>query len=131
MAAERMLALGDYRFSLDTAAYQELRRSLEYRWSKQERLGRRPAWQYLGSGEESIELTGVIYPEYRGGLEQVARLEAEAGRGQPLILNDENGKVWGKWVVLRLEETRSLFGAGGAPRKIEFTLELRRYGEET
>jgi len=40
---ETMMALGDYRFSVDTAAYQELKRSQAYRWQPQERLLRRPA----------------------------------------------------------------------------------------
>ena len=42
MAADYMLALGAYRFSVDTAAYQELRRTAEYRWRAQERLGKPP-----------------------------------------------------------------------------------------
>ena len=39
--SETMMALGAYRFSLTSAAYQELSRSNAYRWQTQERLHRR------------------------------------------------------------------------------------------
>ena len=49
---ETMMALGSYRFSIDSAAYQELKHSQAYRWQAQERLQRRPAMQFVGAGEE-------------------------------------------------------------------------------
>lgn len=130
MAAEYMLALGEYRFSVDTAAYKELIRASDYRWQAQERLGKRPAQQYLGPGEESIELPGVIYPAYKGGLGQLDAMRAEAGKGQPLMLTSGNGEVLGKWCITRVEETRSLFHADGVPRKKQFRVQIVRYGED-
>ena len=47
---EIMMALGEFRFALDTAAYDRLRRSDTYRWQAQDRLGRRPAQQFTGHG---------------------------------------------------------------------------------
>lgn len=47
-------------FNLDTAAFDELKRSNEYRWASQERLSRRPAPQAVGMGEERLTLTGAI-----------------------------------------------------------------------
>ena len=43
-----MMMLGFYRFSLNTSAYQQFRRSISYRWQSQERLNNNPAMQYLG-----------------------------------------------------------------------------------
>ena len=45
-----MLALGPYRFSLNTSAYQTLKRSSEYRWPSLERIGQEPLLQALGQG---------------------------------------------------------------------------------
>jgi phage tail protein len=59
---ETMMALGSFRFSIETATYQELKRGQSYRWQSQVRLLRRPALQFVGAGSEMIELTGVIYP---------------------------------------------------------------------
>ncbi len=125
-----MIALGAYRFSVETAAYGQLRRTTEYRWPAQERLGRRPALQFVGPGAETIELEGVIYPSYKGGLRQVDKMRAEAGTGRPLMLVGGDGLVLGSWCVERIEETGSVFTSDGAPQKIEFRLSLARYGED-
>ena len=57
-----MMILGVYPFSIHTAAYQELKRKWGWRWVKQDRLGRRPAYQFVGPDGESLSLNGVIYP---------------------------------------------------------------------
>ena len=129
MPAEIMMSLGEYRFSAPTAAYQELTHSTEYRWAAQERLGRLPARQYLGPGDETITLRGVVHPHYKGGLGQIDRMRTEAGRGEPLLLSEGTGRVLGTWVIERIEETRRVLDADGAPRRIEFNLKLTRYGE--
>ena len=130
MPSEHMLKLGDYLFSVSTAAYQEWSHSSEYRWPAQERVGRLPARQYLGPGQEEITLSGVIYPRYKGGLGQLDRMRSEAGRGKPLMLTEGTGRVWGQWVITRVEETRRVFRSDGTPQRVEFRLELARYGEE-
>ena len=130
MASSYLMALGDYRFSLETAAYQELTRSTEYRWQSQDRLRHRPAQQYLGPGREEITLNGMIYPSFRGGLGQLDRMRQEAEKGTPLLLNNSAGRVWGQWVITRVEETQSVFYTDGSPRQVEFRLKLARYGED-
>ena len=55
-------------FNLDTAAFDELKRSSEYRWASQVRLSRRPEQQAVGMGEERITLTGAIFGGFKGGI---------------------------------------------------------------
>ncbi|WP_086930633.1 phage tail protein [Agarilytica rhodophyticola] len=129
--SETMLALGNFRFSLDTAAYSELKRNCAYRWSSVERLDARPARQFIGLGEETINLTGMILPHYKGGLNQIEKLKALAGNGEPLIMVDGKGIAWGNWVALSIEETQTFFTANGLPRKITFTINLGRYGDDS
>ena len=124
-----MIALGGYRFSLDTAAYDTLTRETGWRWSMAERLGSLPAVQYAGPGSEKVELSGTIYPHFRGGLAQLDAMRAEADKGQPLRLVDGRGLYWGLYVITRVSETQSLLGARGEPRRVNFVLELQRYGE--
>lgn len=125
-----MLQLGDYQFSLQTAAPQSLSHAAEYRWAELERAGRLPASQYTGPGPETIELEGTLYPEFAGGLGQLDRMRAEAGRGEPLHLVDYGGNVRGRWVILRVEEGRKVLFPDGTPRRVDFRLSLRRYGED-
>ena len=126
--AEVMLALGAYRFSIDTATYETFRQTTNYRWPSQARLGQMPARQFVGLGEETIELNGVIYPHYAGGLDQLEDLKGEASKGEPLLLTDGLGRVWGQWVVLSIQEEQSFLFSNGASRKLIFTLNITRYG---
>ncbi len=128
MANSVMLGLGDYRFSLETAAYQQFQQSTSYLWPEQQRFGRETSLQYLGQGSKEITLSGVIYPEYRGGFTQLRDMENEALKGVPLLLFTGTGKVLGLWVVLSISETGSIFRKNGAARKIEFNLKLKYYG---
>lgn len=125
-----MMGLGNYRFSLNTSAYQQFRRSIEYRWQSQERQQNNPAMQYLGHGMEQIDLEGTIYPEFRGGLDQIEDMKGAADKGEPLLLIDGMGSIWGRWVITRLEENREVFLKGGIPRKINFRMSISKYGED-
>lgn len=122
-----MMQLGSFQFSIMTAVYQELIRKNEYKWPSQHRFGQRPSRQFVGVGDETMQLPGVIYPEYRGGFQQVEAMRRIAALGQPLLLVDGLGKLWGRWVIESIDEKQSLFAAFGAPRKQEFTLSLARF----
>jgi hypothetical protein len=128
--AEMMMALGDYRFSIDSAAYQQLRRTTEFQWPDQKRLWNNPALQFTGLGNDVIVLEGSVYPTYKGGLEQVEKMRKQAGDGKPLVLVDGHGNHYGQFSITRIEETQTVFLEGGIPRKQEFRLELKRFGDE-
>lgn len=121
-----MMQLGGYQFSINTAAYQELRRRTEYRWPSQDKFGRSPTRQYTGPGDDSITLNGVIFTEYRGGTGQLDEMRSQAEIGLPLLLVDGYGRIMGWWVIESIDETQSTFAAFGRPRKQEFTIQLTR-----
>lgn len=124
-----MMALGDFRFALDTAAYDKFALTQSWRWPKQDRIGRDPALQFVGLDAAEIELDGVIYPTFRGGLDQIEKLRAMADEGKSLMLTDGIGRVWGKWVIERIQDTRSVLIDNGEARRIEFRMTLKAYGE--
>lgn len=131
LGASVMLQLGSFQFGVSTAAYQTLQRTTEYRWPSQDRFGQMAALQYVGPGSDSITLPGVIYPEWRGGLAVVDGLRRLADQGRPQRMVDGRGTILGRWVIERVEEKQSVFADAGVPRKVEFTLNLRRYhGDE-
>ncbi|MGX1184784.1 phage protein U [Pseudomonas sp. F-14 TE3623] len=119
-----------YFFNLDTAAFDELRRSTEFRWASQERLSRRPAQQAVGMGDEKITLKGAIFPGFKGGLKQLDTLRAIGARLEPLSLVTGYGDVLGNWCLKSIEEEQSALMQGGIPRKQGFTLEFVRYGDD-
>ena len=83
--------------------------------------------QHVGQGTETITLPGVIYPEFRGGTGQLDAMREIAGKGEPLSLIDGGGGVMGLFAIERIEEKQAVFAAAGVPRKVEFTLQLRRF----
>lgn len=125
-----MMQLGSFQFGIATAAYLELSRSTEYRWAPQKRFGQLDARQFVGLGDDKVTLPCVVYPEWRGGFDQVENMKAQAATGQPFNLVDGLGKSLGRWVIERVEETHTEFAAAGRPRKMEFTTELSRLPDE-
>ena len=125
--AEVMMQLGFLQFSLDTAAYQRLSRSTEYRWARQPRIGSNDAMQFTGYGPETIELEGVVYPHFKGGLKQVDRMRTQASIGIPLSLVSGAGRVLGLWVVEAISEGQEVFEKKGIPLRQNFTMRIARY----
>ncbi|PKH24153.1 phage tail protein [Pseudomonas sp. 43NM1] len=122
--------LEPYYFNLDTAAFDELSRSTEFRWASQERLSRRPAQQAIGQGEEKMTLKGTIYPGFKGGLKQLDTLRSIGARLQPLTMTTGYGEVIGTWCLKTVSDEQGAFLHGGIPRKQGFTLEFVRYGDD-
>ncbi|MGT3569114.1 phage tail protein, partial [Klebsiella pneumoniae] len=104
-----MMGLGPFRFSLDTAAYQNLERNDEYRWESQERIGRHPALQFIGEGHSTVNIDGVIYPHFRGGFNQIESMRAIAKLGRPLFLVSGSGRIFGMFAITVVDENQSFF----------------------
>ncbi|TDT57183.1 hypothetical protein DFO53_3217 [Enterobacter sp. AG5470] len=124
-----MLALGLFVFMRQTLPFQNLNRTSTFTWSGNARVGKRAAYQYIGPGEDTLEITGALYPELTGGVLSLAavRLMAEQGGQWPLI--DGTGMIYGVYVISSVKENGSEFYSDGSPRKISFTLNLTRVDE--
>lgn len=94
--------------------------------SRSSRVGAQPARQFLGRGEDAIALPGVILPELAGSALSLdaLRLMADTGKAWPLV--EGTGRIYGLWIVESMSETRTLFFRDGTPRRIEFSLSLKR-----
>lgn len=123
-----MLGLGSFRFGVNRSAYQSMQRQAGWRWATLPRIGRTPASQYLGPDSQTITLKGVIYPHFKGGLRQVELMRAQAGLGVPMMLVDGLGFILDRWCIVSVEEGKSVFLRDGAPRQIDFSMQLRSHG---
>lgn len=124
------LCLGLFVFSLETLTYQELRRRTSWKHPTQPIVGARDASQFLGPGEDIITLPGSIIPEFAGVANNVDILRRMANRGHAWVLMEGTGFVYGAFVITDLDETQTYFYDDGTPRKIEFTLSLRRVDQD-
>ncbi|WET12285.1 phage tail protein [Pseudomonas sp. D3] len=125
-----MMALGMFVFSLRTAAYQELQRQTDWRHASNNRVGAAPARQFVGRGEDAITLPGIILPELAGSALSLdaLRLMANTGKAWPMV--EGSGRIYGLWVIESMSETKTIFFSDGTPRRIEFTLSLKRTDDD-
>lgn len=121
-----MMALGLFIFGLDTLPYQQFQRQTSWRHPSSSRVGRRPARQFVGPGDDTITLSGTLYPELTGGKVSLAmiRYMADGGKAWPLL--EGTGILYGQFVIEEITETGSIFFADGSARKIDFSLKLTR-----
>lgn len=125
-----MMALGLFVFGLNTVPYQQLQRQTSWRHPSSSRVGRRPARQFVGPGDDTITLSGTLYPEITGGKISLSMLRymAETGKAWPLL--EGTGWFYGLFVIEDISETGSLFFGDGSARKIEFSLKLTRVDDD-
>ena len=121
-----MMALGLFVFSLSTLPYQELKRRRGWRFASNNRVGRKPARQYVGEDDETISLSGVLLPELTGGDMSLAVIEAMAGQHTAWPLIEGTGHIYGMFTIDNIDTTRTLFFRDGTARRIEFTIALTR-----
>lgn len=121
-----MMTYGTFVFSVSTAAYDQLQRQMSWRHPSSERLGARPARQYVGPGDDTINLQGTITAELSSDLLALDDLRQLANQGRPQALVEGTGRVYGAYLLVSLNETRKGFFKDGAPRTIEFQMQLER-----
>lgn len=126
-----MMTLGMFVFELATMPYQEMQNQLGWRHPSTSRVGVRPARQFLGPDDETVTLSGVLLPEFTGGKPslKIVRAMGDQGQSWPLI-DGSDGEILGLFVIESLATTHSVFFADGTPRRIEFTLTLKRKDDD-
>lgn len=125
-----MMVLGLFVFGLQTVPYQQLQRQTNWRHPSTSRVRRRPARQFVGQGDDTITLSGVLYPEITGGKMSLAALEIMADEGKAWPLMEGTGIFYGLFAIEEISRTDSLFFPDGSPRKIEFSIKLVRVDDD-
>ncbi len=125
-----MMGFGQFVFGLSSLAYQDLQRQSAWRHAANSRVGTRPARQFLGPGDDTITIAGIVAPEFAGDVASLDQLRemAEAGLAWPLVTG--TGEVLGAFVIESINDTRTVFTIDGSARRIEFQLQLARVDEE-
>lgn len=126
-----MMLLGTTVFSVNTTTYNSITRSAVWQWQALSVIGKNPRYQYLGQGENTIAIHGLVYPGQYGSKSQLLLLEQAAGLGMPLPMFSGSGLELGAWCVQGFSETRTELFDNGQPRKIEFSLDLVQYASLT
>lgn len=125
-----LMCYGLFVFSINTLTYQTLDRSTQWRHATNNRVGARPASQFVGQGDDKITLAGWIASDLPGEAVSLDIIRAMGDTGQPSVMVGGTGRVFGLWVIEELGENHSLFYPNGKARRIEFTLTLRRVDDD-
>jgi uncharacterized protein len=125
-----MMCLGQFVFSLSTLAYQDLQRQTSWRHGATSRIGARPALQFMGPGDDTITLPGTILPEF-GQRTSLDEIHDMGDTGEPFVLVDGAGRVYGLFVITDKSETLSYLDQLGRPKRIEFSITLKRVDDNT
>lgn len=125
-----MLSLGLFVFGMDTAAYQELQRQTDWKHASTPRVGARDAYQFTGQGEDSITLSGWIAPELTGTIQSIEDLREMGDTGKAWVLVEGTGAIYGTYFIASLKEGKTEFYGDGTPRKVDFSLTLKRTDDD-
>lgn len=125
-----MMALGLFVFGMESLPYQKFTHDIGWRHPASGRVGLRPARQFAGVDDETITLSGVLLPEISGGdlSLDLIRYMGDTGEQWPLI--EGTGRVYGFFVIDKLSVNKELFFKDGKARRMEFTLNLVRVGDD-
>ena len=121
-----MMSLGMFVFGLTTLAYQDMQRQTNWRHPGNSRVGARAGLQYVGPGDDSITLSGVLVPELMGQASALLELRKMADSGNAWALVSGTGEVFGAFVIENINETGTRHMDNGRARSIEFQLQLKR-----
>lgn len=121
----QLMSLGSFVFELSTLSYSQLQRNNSWRNVATDTVGADPAYQHLGAGPETFNMSGVVYQEL-GNRKHLDTLREMADAGEAYALVDAAGHVYGLYLVNDMSETGTYFNKDGTPKKSEFTISLTR-----
>lgn len=121
-----LMALGTFVFGMDSIPYQQLQRSQTWRHATSQRVGARPARQFLGEGDDTVRISAVVAQQITGDRASIDMLRAIARDGDALPLVSGSGIVFGVYVITGIEETQTYLFPDGTPRRVDFSMTLER-----
>lgn len=125
-----LMIYGQTPFMAKDVPFDRLERDRQWNWASNNRVNNTPAYQYIGKGEESISLSGILMPEYTAGALSLENFRKMADQGMPFLLMTGYGQVYGYYFLDSIKETHSEYEGSGIAQKIEFSLSLRKADDE-
>lgn len=134
-----MMNWGGIKFVHTGLTFDQASRSEVFNWATIERMGvkRRPAKQFVGPGDDTLTLSGVIFTLYNPGggaqvigTNQLEQLRKKGSEGSPAILMDGVGNIKGKYILTKIDSVQTNFHRAGIHLKETYTLSFERYGDD-
>lgn len=123
----QLMSLGDFVFSIDDLLFNQIRERRTWRHPSAERVGVPLAYQYVGVGENTLSIGGLLVPGQIGRQGAVNELSVMASTGQPHVLIDGLGYVYGAYLITAIDTTKAAFIVGGVSLKVDWSMDLVRF----
>lgn len=127
------LAIGPNIFSVLPVNLQKITRDTKSNWAPVHRFANEVARQFVGHGEHSIKIEGLVFNSHFGGFEQYEGVRATQIAAQPVPLVGMSagfvGIVYGLVVILHVSDVQEYLDADtGIGKKLGFDVELAPFG---
>lgn len=125
-----LLSLGPHIFQITELNFQSLTRSTEAKWPSIARFGNYPGRQFTGFGDDSVTIDGLLFPHEFDDREQYEKLRDTQAAKRPVTMvgwsvgSGTAAQVFGRVVILKIEDTQSRIDINGRGRRIEYSLSL-------
>ena len=121
-----LASLGLFVFELASLPFEEMQRRRDWRHEPARLVGARDASQFTGPGDDLVTINGVIAPGEIGSATAIDTLVEMGDDGENYSFVDGTGVVWGEFAIVALDTRRKYIMVDGAPRMIDFAIDLRR-----
>ncbi len=120
-----LLALGPVVFAAETLPVAGLRRGSRYRWASHRPIGSPPRREFVGVGDDELTVN-VVLGQGLGRRLAVDALRLLASRGEPHVLADTTGRIYGWWCVSQVREISRRLHVDFQPRRAAIAVDLVR-----
>lgn len=93
-------------------------------YAKKDLLGRLPAREFVGEGDETLTLKGQVLPSKLGGLSAIEALHGLRRRGERLFVMRGDGAVKGWYAVEHIAENHEMLGPNGVDQVVKHEVKL-------
>ncbi len=127
MSGPVVAALGPFAFQAHGFGLTDISRNTSTKWANVAVSGGMDRLQWTGGDNDEVTISGVLFPHEFGGMGALSGIRAAAEAGQPLMLVNLAGQIFGLHVVESISEDRSLLDRNGLPMRNAYKLSMKRF----
>lgn len=122
--------LGDVEFSFQEGSMTAMERQTNWYIDRAEPIDGFGVAHARRKNYDQLRISGVVFPGTYGTAQSVQRLRDLGDTGEPQLLVDGEGTVYGYWLVSQVSESKSHLNATGVAQKSEYQLILESAGDD-
>jgi phage protein U len=119
--------IDEYTFEINKTSFEQIKRTIDFNFNSNKRLGNFDSWQNTGKYEEAIEINGILIAKSQN---QLKSFELMARKKLPVTLAFTNGTC-STILILKIETEQSTFLKDGSFLKQTYKINLVVIGDKS